>query len=39
VINASHPGLVRSRLAIDQTIAFLRRGRFGSFAVITRESG
>jgi pimeloyl-ACP methyl ester carboxylesterase len=29
VINASHPSLVRSGLAIDQTIAFLRDGRFG----------
>jgi hypothetical protein len=37
VIGVSHPSLVRSRLAIEQTIAFLRHGRFGSFAVITRE--
>jgi pimeloyl-ACP methyl ester carboxylesterase len=28
VINASHPGLMRSNVAIDQTIAFLRDGRF-----------
>ena len=39
VIGVSHPSLVRSRLAIEQTIAFLRHGRFGSFAVIIRESG
>jgi len=28
VIGVSHPSLARSRLAIDQTIAFLRHGRF-----------
>ena len=39
VIAVSHPSLVRSRLTIEQTIAFLRHGRFDSFAVITRESG
>jgi acetyl esterase/lipase len=36
VINASHPSLVRSRLAIEQTIAFLREGRFTPSVVITR---
>jgi pimeloyl-ACP methyl ester carboxylesterase len=29
-VKASHPGLVRNRVAIDQTIAFLREGRFMS---------
>ena len=29
VIGAPHPGLPRNRLAIEQTIAFLRDGRFG----------
>jgi hypothetical protein len=27
-IKASHNGLLRHRIAIDQTIAFLREGRF-----------
>jgi hypothetical protein len=28
VIGASHPWMVRNRVAIEQTIAFLRHGRF-----------
>jgi pimeloyl-ACP methyl ester carboxylesterase len=39
VIKASHPGLMRSNLAIDQTIAFLREGRFTPSVVVTRENG
>jgi pimeloyl-ACP methyl ester carboxylesterase len=39
VINASHPSLMRNALAIEQTIAFLREGRFTPSVVITRESG
>ncbi|HEY3146289.1 MAG TPA: alpha/beta fold hydrolase [Dongiaceae bacterium] len=39
VIRTSHPWLVRNSVAIEQTIAFLREGRFKPSAVITRESG
>jgi pimeloyl-ACP methyl ester carboxylesterase len=39
VIAASHPWLVRDSVAIGQTIAFLRDGRFNASAVITREGG
>jgi len=39
VVAASHPWLVRNSVAIGQTIAFLRDGRFGPSAVITREEG
>ncbi|MEH2518599.1 triacylglycerol esterase/lipase EstA (alpha/beta hydrolase family) [Bradyrhizobium sp. AZCC 1610] len=39
VIAASHPWLVRNSVAIAQTIAFVRDGRFNSSAVITREGG
>jgi pimeloyl-ACP methyl ester carboxylesterase len=37
VIAVSHPSLVRNRLALQQTIAFLRDGRFTPTVVITRE--
>jgi hypothetical protein len=30
IIPATHPGLIRRRDAIEQTIAFLREGRFRS---------
>jgi hypothetical protein len=36
VIRTSHPWLVRDSVAIEQTIAFLRDGRFEPSAVITR---
>ncbi len=39
VIGASHPWLVPNALAVEQTIGFLRDGRFKPTAVITRESG
>ena len=39
VIAVSHPSLVRNRLALQQTIAFLRDGRFTPPVVITRASG
>lgn len=39
VINASHPFLMQKDVAIEQTIAFLRDGRFKLRAVITREGG
>jgi hypothetical protein len=39
VVAASHPWLVRNSVAIEQTIAFLRDGKFTPSAVITRESG
>jgi pimeloyl-ACP methyl ester carboxylesterase len=39
VVHTSHPWLVRNGVAIEQTIAFLREGRFNPSAVITRESG
>jgi pimeloyl-ACP methyl ester carboxylesterase len=37
VIAATHPWLVRNSVAIAQTIAFVRDGKFNSSAVITRE--
>jgi pimeloyl-ACP methyl ester carboxylesterase len=39
VVAASHPWLVRNSVAIEQTIAFLRDGKFTPSAVITREGG
>ena len=39
VISTSHPWLPRNAQAIEQTIAFLKGGRFTSTAVITREGG
>ena len=39
VVNTSHPWLVRNSVAIEQTIAFVRDGRFDPSAVITREGG
>ncbi len=39
VVAASHPWLVRNAVAIEQTIAFLRDGRFNPSIVITREGG
>jgi pimeloyl-ACP methyl ester carboxylesterase len=39
VIGASHSWLVRKALAIEQTIVFLRDGRFRHSAVITRAGG
>jgi pimeloyl-ACP methyl ester carboxylesterase len=39
VIRTSHPWLVRNGVAIAQTIAFLRDGRFTPSAVITSEGG
>jgi pimeloyl-ACP methyl ester carboxylesterase len=39
VIAVSHPSLVRNRLALQQTIAFLRDGRFTPPVVVTRASG
>jgi pimeloyl-ACP methyl ester carboxylesterase len=39
VVAASHPWLVRNSVAIGQTIAFLRDGRFNPSNVITREGG
>lgn len=39
VIRTSHPWLVRNGEAIEQTIAFLKDGRFTHSAVITREGG
>jgi pimeloyl-ACP methyl ester carboxylesterase len=39
VIRTPHPWLVRNSVAIEQTIAFLREGRFKPSAVITCESG
>jgi pimeloyl-ACP methyl ester carboxylesterase len=37
VIGASHPSLVRNARAVEQTIAFLRDGRFTSSVVVTRH--
>jgi pimeloyl-ACP methyl ester carboxylesterase len=37
VVSASHPWLVRNGSAIEQTIAFLRKGRFTLPAGVTRE--
>jgi hypothetical protein len=39
VIRTSHPWLVRNGVAIAQTIAFLRDGRFTPSAAIAREGG
>jgi pimeloyl-ACP methyl ester carboxylesterase len=39
VVAASHPWLVRNAVAVEQTIAFLRDGRFNPSDVITREGG
>jgi len=39
VIRTSHPWLTRNSVAIEQTIAFLKDGRFNPSAVITREGG
>ena len=39
VVAASHPWLVRNSVAIGQTIAFLRDGKFHPSTVITREGG
>ncbi len=39
VVAASHPWLVRNSVATEQTIAFLRDGKFTPSAVITREGG
>ena len=39
VIAVSHPSLVRNRLALQQTIAFLRDGRFTPPVVVTRAGG
>jgi hypothetical protein len=39
VVAASHPWLVRNAVAVEQTIAFLRDGRFDPSDVITREGG
>jgi len=39
VVAASHPLLVRNSIAIAQTIAFLRDGKFEPNAVINREGG
>jgi pimeloyl-ACP methyl ester carboxylesterase len=39
VVAASHPWLVRNRVVIEQTVAFLRDGRFNPSIVITREGG
>ena len=39
VIGTTHPWLMRNSVAIAQTIAFLRGGRFNPSTVITREGG
>jgi hypothetical protein len=39
VVAASHPWLVRNAVAVEQTIAFLRDGRFDPSDVINREGG
>jgi pimeloyl-ACP methyl ester carboxylesterase len=39
VVAASHPWLVRNSVAIAQTIAFLREGKFNPSDVVTREGG
>ena len=39
VVGSPHPWLMRNDVAIAQTIAFLREGRFNPSAVITREGG
>ena len=39
VIAVLHPSLVRNRLALQQTIAFLRDGRFTPPVVVTRAGG
>jgi pimeloyl-ACP methyl ester carboxylesterase len=39
VVAVSHPWLVRNAVAVEQTIAFLRDGRFNPSIVITREGG
>jgi len=39
VVAASHPWLVRNSVAIAQTIAFLREGKFNPSDVVTREDG
>jgi pimeloyl-ACP methyl ester carboxylesterase len=39
VVAASHPWLMRNSVAIGQTIAFLRDGKFIPSTVITREGG
>jgi pimeloyl-ACP methyl ester carboxylesterase len=39
VVAASHPWLVRNSVAIGQTLAFLRDGKFHPSAVVTREGG
>jgi len=39
VIGAPHPWLMRNGLAIEQTIAFLREGRFTPSVVVTRAGG
>jgi pimeloyl-ACP methyl ester carboxylesterase len=37
VVRTSHPWLVRNSIAIEQTIAFLKDGKFNPSSVITRE--
>jgi pimeloyl-ACP methyl ester carboxylesterase len=39
VVRTSHPWLVRNSIAIEQTIAFLKDGKFNPSSVITREGG
>jgi len=39
VIGVSHPSLLRNALAVEQTIAFLREGRFTPSVVVTRAGG
>jgi pimeloyl-ACP methyl ester carboxylesterase len=39
VIGTTHPWLLRNTVAIEQTIAFLRGGKFKPSAVVTRKSG
>jgi hypothetical protein len=39
VIGVSHPSLLRNALAVEQTIAFLRAGRFTPSVVVTRAGG
>ena len=39
VVAASHPWLVRNSVAIAQTIAFLREGKFNPSDVVTSEGG
>lgn len=38
IIKATHPGLIRRRAAIEQTITFLREGRFKSRAPSVRQA-